>query len=268
LSAPDISKEKIYFNITGNWYKGVVPAFYDKEDLEAAPVLEGHFAEIREEIIRFYSTNTKMFEPMYVPHQYEDKNWLVFNFYGFMLKYPENLQHFPKLAKVLEQIPNMVGAQISVLMPHTRIKAHISGSNALIRNHLGIVIPGGYPELGIRVKTEERCWEEGKVLAFTESHRHYAWNNTDKVRIVLLVDTIHPAFAHRKSYISAASLAVLVLKMFAVKFPISKKLPYWGILFLHRLFTLPFLFIFFLQNRLYIDVAGKLQKLKFKKGSS
>lgn len=265
MQEQDIANEKIYFNITGNWYKGAVPAFYNRADLEAAPILEAKYADIREEIIQFYSAHTKMFEPMYVPHQYEDKNWLVFNFYGFMLKYPENLQYFPKLAKALEQIPNMVGAQISVLMPNTRIKAHISGSNALIRNHLGVVIPGSYPELGIRVKTEERCWEEGKVLAFTESHRHYAWNNTDKVRIVLLVDTIHPAFAHRKAYICAASLAVLVLKMFTVKFPITKKMPVWMVHVMHRLFVLPFLLIFFLQNQLHIDIAGKLQRLKFKK---
>lgn len=257
--------EPIYFNTHGNWYKGNVPVFYDKQDLQAARILEDNFPAIREEIISFYQNETQLFEPMYVPHQYEDKNWLVFSFYGFMLRYPDNLKKFPVLANVLKQIPNMVGAQISVLKPHTRIKAHISGSNALIRNHLGILIPGTYPDIGIRVKTEERGWEEGKVLAFTESHRHYAWNNTDHSRIVLLVDTIHPDYANRKYYICAASLSVLVLKMFVVKFPFTKKTPVWMVKILHQIITIPFLIILLLQNKLNLNIADWLQKLKFKK---
>jgi hypothetical protein len=260
-----VYKRQIYFNLTGNWYKGAIPSFYDIDSLDAAPVLEKHFPSIRDEIISFYEKETQLFEPMYVPHRYSDQNWLVFNFYGFMLKYPDNLKKFPALSQALSEIPNMVGAQISVLAPHTRIKAHISGSNALIRNHLGILIPGAYPDLGIRVRGEERCWEEGKVLAFTESHRHYAWNYTDKARIVLLVDTIHPDYADKKYYICAASLAVLVLKMFAFKFPTTKKWPTWLIKILHQVVTFPFLIILFLQNKLGINIASLLQKLKFKK---
>lgn len=261
----ELALEPIYFNLTGSWYKGEVPAFYPYEQLEAAPILESNYQDIREEIISFYERETNLFEPMYVPYEYEDRNWVVFNFYGSMLRYPENLKKFPKLSKVLSQIPHIVGAQISVLAPHTRIKAHISGSNALIRNHLGILIPGAYPEIGIRVKTEERCWEEGKVLAFTESHRHYAWNNTDKARIVLLVDTIHPAYASRKYYISAAYLAVLVLKMISAKFPVTRKMPEPGVRAAHLLFTGFFLTMLFVQDKLNINIASILQKLKFKK---
>lgn len=256
--------EPIYFNLYGNWYKGSLPPFIPTEGSPVANKLKENFEIIREEIIGFYNLNKEEFSPMYVPHNYHNIDWQVFNFYGFTLKTPENIKKFPKLNSVLVQIPNMVGAQISVLKPHTRIKAHFSGSNALIRYHLGIFIPGTYPNIGIRVRTEERCWEEGEVLAFSESHRHYAWNNTDIHRIVLLVDTIHPDYADQKNFICAASLAIITMKMFTVKFPFTKKFPIWFTKFIFRVFTIPFYILFIIQNNLGIDLSKIIALMKFK----
>lgn len=257
-------KESLFFNITGNWYKGKLPSFYDASQLKSTAIIENNYSQIKEEILKFYTHDQDKFEPMYVPHKYVDVDWVVYNFYGFMLKYPEKLKNFPVLDKVLRQIPDMVSAQISVLKPHTRIKAHISGSNSLIRSHLGILIPGEYPDLGIRINTEERCWEEGKVIAFTESHRHYAWNNTDFTRIVLLIDTIHPQYSNKKYYICASSLSILILKMITTKFPLTKKCPKTLVFIFHKIFMMPFYIIFFLQDKFNIYIASFLQKFKFK----
>ena len=258
-------REPIYFNLTGNWYKGNIPAFYDVSKLASAKILEENYEKIKAEILSFYKADFSRFEPMYVPHDYVNTHWVVFNFYGFLLRYPENLKKFPELNRMLNEIPGMVGAQISVLEPHSKIKAHISGSNALIRNHLAIIVPAPYPEIGIRVKQEERGWEEGKVLAFTESHRHWAWNHSDQTRIVLLVDVIHPDYYDKKYYICAASLSVILMKMFAVKFPSTKELPKSIIYFFHKVFMIPFYVIFFFQDYFNINLASALQKLKFKK---
>lgn len=257
--------EPIYFNLYGNWYKGNLPPFIPLDGSPVAQMLKDNFEIIKEEIIHFYESNHDEFTPMYVPHNYHNIDWQVFNFYGFTLKNPENIEKFPKLNRILLQIPNMVGAQISVLKPNTRIKAHISGSNALIRYHLGIVIPGEYPDLGIRIRTEEKCWKEGGVLAFSESHRHYAWNNTDKHRIVLLVDTIHPDYADKKNFICAASLAIITMKMFTVKFPFTKKLPVWLTKLIFRLFIIPLYVLFYFQSNWGMDISKIISKIKFNK---
>ena len=44
----------------------------------------------------------------------------------------------------------------------------------------------------IRVGSEVREWEEGRVLILDDSFEHEAWNPADEARIVLLVDVWHP----------------------------------------------------------------------------
>lgn len=39
---------------------------------------------------------------------------------------------------------------------------------------------------------EERAWEEGKMLIFDDSLTHEAWNKSDRIRIVLLIDFLTP----------------------------------------------------------------------------
>jgi hypothetical protein len=179
-----------------------------------------------------------------------------------MLKYPDNLKVFPFLSNVLDQIPNLVTAQISVLGPNTKVKPHFGGSSAIVRSHLGIVIPGKYPELGLRIRTEELCWEEGKVISFCESYRHYVWNYSAQHRIILLIDTVHPDYADKKRFVSAGVLAMLVLKVFVTKFPSTRNVPKWFTWLTHRFFTLIFICLILAQDYLHLNISGLLQKMK------
>ena len=156
----------------------------------------------------------------------------------------------------------MVTAQIAVLRPHTRVKAHFGDSNAIIRSHLGIVVPGKYPELGFRNGSKERCWEEGKVLAICIAHRHYVWNNTDRKRIILLVDTINPLYVNKKLYICGGMLAAAILKTIATNFPITKKTPAFLVRLLHQPITWGFMVILFMQNNLNFDFGTFRRKFK------
>jgi aspartyl/asparaginyl beta-hydroxylase (cupin superfamily) len=44
----------------------------------------------------------------------------------------------------------------------------------------------------IRVGDEERSWAEGDVLIFDDSFEHEVWNDSDRERIVLIIDIWHP----------------------------------------------------------------------------
>ena len=90
-----------------------------------------------------------------------------------MLAFPEHMKHLPKLTKIINSIPRVMTAQVAILHPGRRIKAHFGDTNALIRSHLGLVVPGDLPELGFRNKSDEQCWKEGEVLAICIAHRHY-----------------------------------------------------------------------------------------------
>jgi aspartyl/asparaginyl beta-hydroxylase (cupin superfamily) len=48
------------------------------------------------------------------------------------------------------------------------------------------------PACGIRVGPFVREWKEGSVMVLDDSYNHEVWNDTDKSRVILLVDIWHP----------------------------------------------------------------------------
>lgn len=86
---------------------------------------------------------------------------LGLKFWG--LNHRENQAHFPKTMAILRAVPGLSLVAFSQLDPRSSIKPHNGDTNANIRCHLGLVVPGPLPELGFRVGTETRSWEEGKV---------------------------------------------------------------------------------------------------------
>lgn len=73
--------------------------------------------------------------------------------------------------------------------PGTTLTPHCSWDGFRMRLHLGLRIPEG---CGIRVGSESRQWERGRVLAFHDSFEHETWNRSQERRVVLIVDCWHP----------------------------------------------------------------------------
>ncbi len=77
----------------------------------------------------------------------------------------------------------------SVLAPQSEITLHNGSWNMVLTCHIGLAIPEG---CGIRVGTEERSWQAGKVLVFDDTFAHSAWNTSDETRSCLIWDVWHP----------------------------------------------------------------------------
>ena len=58
-----------------------------------------------------------------------------------------------------------------------------------LRCHLGVDVP---ERCGLRVGGELLAWREGKCLVFDDSLTHEVWNEGDRPRVALVVDTWHP----------------------------------------------------------------------------
>lgn len=80
-------------------------------------------------------------------------------------------------------------AMFSLLKPHTKIPPHVGVSNARLVTHLPLIIP---QDCGFRVGNTTRIWEPGKAWVFDDTIEHEAWNNSDKLRVVLIFDIWHP----------------------------------------------------------------------------
>ena len=100
---------------------------------------------------------------------------------------------FPKTVKILSELKSFIipfgEAVFLVLKPGVVIPPHHDESNIDITCQLGLIIPDN---CAIRVGRETRTWVKGKTLFFDHSFEHEAWNNSDRERVILLIDLYHP----------------------------------------------------------------------------
>jgi aspartate beta-hydroxylase len=80
-------------------------------------------------------------------------------------------------------------AFFSMLRPGTRIPPHTGVTNTRAIVHLPLIVPDG---CAFRVGGETRPWIEGKPFAFDDTIEHEAWNDSDQLRAVLILDCWNP----------------------------------------------------------------------------
>ena len=87
----------------------------------------------------------------------------------------------------------------SVLAPGTHIRPHCGTTNLRLTAHLGLVVPPSESSesvstgrCAIRVADRWHEWKPGKVLIFDDSYEHEVRNDSDQVRVVLLIRFWHP----------------------------------------------------------------------------
>ena len=97
-----------------------------------------------------------------------------------------------------------VEALFSVLKPKTHIPAHYGTFNAKLTVHLPLIVPDG---CYLTVNGEERRVEAGKLMAFDDTFKHEARNDSDDVRIVLLFSVWHPDLRPEERYAIEQSFA-------------------------------------------------------------
>jgi aspartyl/asparaginyl beta-hydroxylase (cupin superfamily) len=217
--------EELAFYISRRWPNTVQPPYPDVSNEPGAGLLEDNFEAIRDEVLERFGERPDEFRPNFTPYAYKEQGWRTVNLYSYFLRDRTNCERFPITDSVVRQIPDMSMAQIAVLNPRTQVKAHFGDTNGILRMHMGLVVPGTLPDLGIRMLREDRCWEEGKVFAISISQRHFAWNDTDHHRIVLVVDRVRPEYHRRRFEVASNALAVIAMKFVATQFPSLKDLP-------------------------------------------
>ena len=52
---------------------------------------------------------------------------------------------------------------------------------------MALKVPEPAEDAGIDVGGEVAHWQEGKSLVFDDTYQHFAWNDTDGIRVVLFV---------------------------------------------------------------------------------
>ena len=218
--------DKPWYSYKGGIYKGSSPYFYDPEKIDWVKKIEDNYPIVKKEIEQFMQSQGASLQPYFNSDLVNTKqSWKFGEFYFWSIRNDEYCKQIPEFDKILSSIPGFVTAGISVLAAHTDIKAHYGDTNTSIRGHLGLNIPAGYPMCGIQVGNEEKGWEEGKMLLFCDAHLHRAWNHSDTIRYVLIIDVLQKHFVSQKKNICSNVLSLIGLQKLEYKFPVIRKLP-------------------------------------------
>lgn len=126
-----------------------------------------------------------------------NQEWLNYGLLHFGEKFTKNIEQCPETFKLLDEIKehiNICGFSWMfggcVIHPHKDITGLNSGSLAL---HLGLLIPKPEKSCCIFIKDISDNYtyieeEEGKMFIFDATFEHYAYNQTNKDRLILYID--------------------------------------------------------------------------------
>ena len=179
--------------------------FYDRSLFPWLTELEAATDTIRAELEGALAADEKEFAPYiaYKPgepvNQWGELNhshrWSSYFLWKDGARQDAACERCPKTAALLDTIPmaRQPGfaptAMFSALDAHTHIPAHTGSTNTRLLVHLPLILPG---PARFRVGNEMRLWEMGQAWAFDDTIEHEAWNDADKLRVILIIDIWNP----------------------------------------------------------------------------
>ena len=200
-------RRKVYVQQPVNGHFPYLPAieYFERDLFPWFAALEARTQEIRSELEALLKERDPAFRPYIAfdstlpANQWAELNhsprWSAWFFWEDGVRHAENCARCPTTAAALEDAPllDLPGkgptAMFSLLEPRTHIPPHHGSSNVRTTVHLPLIVPEG---CGLRVGAETRTPEAGKAWAFDDTIEHEAWNDSDALRAVLILDVWNP----------------------------------------------------------------------------
>lgn len=219
----------VFFYDDSDEYVSDDPAFYpDPEQFPEVRYILRHYDTIRAEVRDYVAGR---FDITYAhpspPKMSGPRAWKNIYFKNYSVNYGLGRRYFPRTFRLFADRPEFTLAGITTLAPGGRLLSHCGETNAVIRCHLGLRVPGTLPAVGMRVNGESTGWEEGRVFAFTDAYQHEVWNESEAPRFVLAFDIVRPGLAHRRRAICAYALAIQASRFALERLGVFAATPRW-----------------------------------------
>lgn len=181
-----------------------IPIFH-REDFDWAPAVEAAFPDMLRELNALLEDNAE-----FVPYVQMDADvpkgqfgplnnnpdWGAYYLWKSGRLIPEHAARCPLTVEALSEnapmcrVPNRAPVSFfSALKPGTHIAAHHGATNTRLTVHMPLIIP---PDCALRVGGETHVWKPGELVMFDDTILHEAWNQSDRLRVVLIFDVWHP----------------------------------------------------------------------------
>jgi aspartate beta-hydroxylase len=125
----------------------------------------------------------------------DGRDWRMFILKAYGIWMPKNRAACPVLSRLVDQSPEVLSASISFLAPGKHIPPHRGPFRGVLRFYLVLAMPiaaDGRPAAVLKIAGTEYRLGEGESLLWDDTYEHEAWNASDTVRMVLLLDVWRP----------------------------------------------------------------------------
>lgn len=218
--------EQIWYSYLGKRPNENQIGFYDSSQFQWIKRLEENFSVIKEEILEYVEEDEGRLIPYFnIELISKSTVWKTSAFTFWKWNFKKNQASCVKTIEILEQIPNLVSAFVSILEPDSEIKRHRGDTNGIMRGHLPILIPDDVSSLGLKVNEDIKIWKEGELLLFNDAAYHNAWNLSNSRRIVLIIDIVRPEYATKKYQICSTVLSSLIYQNVVLKLELLRRCP-------------------------------------------
>jgi aspartyl/asparaginyl beta-hydroxylase (cupin superfamily) len=175
--------------------------FFDPVDFAGVPEIERQTDVVRDEFLALTRTKAPQLAPylagLAAPEADRERigKWSMIPLIRGGSVIEEYAAHCPTTMKLFTALDSprigMIAPSLyfSVLEPHSRIEPHTGIINARLIVHWPLIVPG---TCGFRVGGETRDWVPGQALVFDDMIEHEAWNDSDRIRVVLISDLWRP----------------------------------------------------------------------------
>ena len=174
-------------------------AIMDPQAFPELDLLRDHWQVIRDEALALHRKGT--FDAVKAPdgQAYYDIGFRTFYKYGwskFYLKWygythRSALAECPQTVAILKKVKAVNGAMFSILPPGSKLTRHLDPVACSLRYHLGLSTPND-DACYINIDGTTYSWRDGEVLMFDETYLHFAFNNSDQHRLILMCDVERP----------------------------------------------------------------------------
>lgn len=176
-------------------------AIIDLNKYPELKVLEDNWEVLRDEALALHENGYFDATTNSDNQSYYDVGFRTFYKYGwskFYLKWYGTVHNSaarlcPKTTELVAGIKSVNGAMYTVLPPGSKLTRHLDPIACSLRYHLGLSTPNNQ-QCYISVDGNVISWRDGEAFMFDETYLHYAHNDSDQTRIILMCDVERPMF--------------------------------------------------------------------------
>ena len=163
-------------------------------DYEWRPRLRENYRQIRQEYAEYCNNYTvaRFGDLDHIQKDYDKgkEKWLVIILKEFGT-YTKNIDYFPDTFNLVKDIPGCIMVMFSAIEPNKCILPHNGPYNGVLRYHLALFTDPFDPDnCYIIVGKYKYVWRAGEDMIFDDMFLHFAQNNTQTTRVVLILDIL------------------------------------------------------------------------------